>query len=284
MEIKITSESLAGKKLMIGTPMYGGMCAGVFTRACTDLAKVCGEHNVPLAFYFLLNESLITRARNFICDEFLRSDCTHLLFVDSDIGFSYKDALTLLHLTGTEDYDIVTGPYPKKTISWEKITQAVKQGVADENPFVLENYVGDFVFNMPPEVESFRIDEPVEVMEAGTGFMMITKDALLKYKEAYPELMYRPDHVRTEHFDGSREVMAFFDTVIDPETKRYLSEDYMFSQYARKIGLKVWLCPWMRLGHMGSYTFAGSLAEMAQIGASPTASEESRVNHYKMKK
>src|SRR6056300_850856 len=127
MEIKITAETLKGKRLMIATPMYGGQCAGMFCKSTNDLATVCATYGIPLQFYYLFNESLITRARNYCVDEFLRSDNTHLLFVDSDIGFSYKDVLTLLHLTGQDGYDIVTGPYPKKTISWEKVRAAVEQ-------------------------------------------------------------------------------------------------------------------------------------------------------------
>jgi hypothetical protein len=65
-------------------------------------------------------------------------------------------------------------------------------------------------------------------------------------------------------------ITAYFDTVIDPESKRYLSEDYMFCQYSRAAGVKVWLCPWMKTSHMGSYFFGGSLSDMAQIGASAT--------------
>ena len=48
----------------------------------------------------------------------------------------------------------------------------------------------------------------------------------------------------------------------------------MFCQYARKIGLKVWMCPWMQLTHMGSYMFSGSLADLAQVGAAATADAE----------
>jgi hypothetical protein len=68
--------------------------------------------------------------------------------------------------------------------------------------------------------------------------------------------------------------MAYFDTVIDPKTKRYLSEDYMFCQWAREAGSETWLCPWMKLLHTGSYTFGGSLQDIAQLGASATADPE----------
>jgi len=101
--------------------------------------------------------------------------------------------------------------------------------------------------------------------------MMIRRATFDKYKEAYPELSYKPDHVRTEHFDGSREIHAYFDCIIDPVSKRYLSEDYMFCYNTEKAGMKVWLCPWMQMSHVGSYTFGGSLADLAAIGATATA-------------
>ena len=91
--------------------MYGGQCAGTFTKSVNDLAMACVLHGIEIRFYYLFNESLITRARNYCADEFIRSDSTHLMFIDSDIGFDYKDVLTLLHLCdeGT-GYDVVTGP------------------------------------------------------------------------------------------------------------------------------------------------------------------------------
>lgn len=281
MKIELDVEKLREKKLFIATPMYGGQCSGMYTKATNDLAMVCAQHGIEVRFYYLFNESLITRARNYCVDEFLRSGFTHLMFIDSDIGFSYKDVLALLHLCDEDnDYDVITGPYPKKTIAWEKVKAARDQGYGEENPFQLEQFVGDFVFNPAQDIKSFKLDEPVEIREGGTGFMMIKRSVFGKYAEAFPELSYKPDHARTEHFDGSREITAFFDTVIDPDTRRYLSEDYMFSYNVRKIGLKLWMCPWMQLKHVGNYTFGGSLGAMAAIKASPTASKESNKKHY----
>ena len=45
----------------------------------------------------------------------------------------------------------------------------------------------------------------------------------------------------------------------------------MFCQWSRKAGLKVWLLPWLRLKHAGSYIFGVSLQALAAVGASPTA-------------
>lgn len=310
IEIKVPIEQLRERKLFVAAPMYGGQCAGMFARSVADLSALCTHYGIQVRFYFLFNESLITRARNYCADEFLRSGDTHMMFIDSDIGFNANDVIALLALQSDDSpYDVLAGPYPKKCISWEKIKMAVDKGFADEDPQNLEKFVGDYVFNPANGTNAIPLGEPVEVLEAGTGFMMIRRETLVKFQEAYPQQMYKPDHVRTEHFDGSREIMAFFDTPIDHKrtninaelklwleknpnatheqivqfvaqpdldpsreySKRYLSEDYMFCQWVRNAGMKVWFCPWMQLQHVGMYVFGGSLVDLAQIGAAATA-------------
>ena len=271
-EVSIDINELRKRKIMVATPMYGGMCGGQYTRAMLEFQKTCDQYEVQCEFFFLFNESLITRARNYCADEFIRSDYTHLMFIDSDIGFNPHDILAMAAIAEPgSDKEIVCGPYPKKVISWEKIKRAVDKGFADENPQRLENFVGDYVFNPADGSPEIALNEPVEVLEGGTGFMMIQRSAFEKYAKAYPEFLYTPDHVRSENFDGTRQIMAYFDCVIEPETKRYLSEDYMFCQWSRNSGIKVWMCPWMRLNHTGSYQFGGSLIDIANIGASATA-------------
>lgn len=319
MEMKITVEELRKSNIFVATPMYGGSCSGMYTKSTNDLSMLAMKYQVPLKFYYLFNESLITRARNYCVDEFMRSDSSHLVFIDSDIGFHPNDvfAMVALQMQDPENRNVVTAPYPKKNISWEKISKAVKMGFADENPFALENFVGDYVFNPATNNTSFRLDAPVEVMEAGTGFMCIPRKTFENYAAQFPEYMYTPDHIRTDAFDGSRQIMQYFQAEIDganaaeqivmpmladaiesqdyskleeayktytkakeDSSNRYLSEDYLFCQNVRAMGMKVWMCPWMELKHMGSYIFGGSLSAMAAIQASPTASPESNQKHY----
>jgi hypothetical protein len=263
MEIKISTEELRTKKLFVATPCYGGQCFGLYAKACLDLQATCIQYGMECRFSFIFNESLITRARNYLVDEFLRSGCTHLLFIDADIQFNPQDVLALLAL----DRDIIGGPYPKKSINWNNIVNAVKRNVEnpDFNPGMLDGVTGDFVFNPVPGTKSFKVTEPVEVMEIGTGFMMVKREVFEKYAEEYPHLHYKPDHVGQANFDGTRYIHAYFDTVIDPASHRYLSEDYMFCQNARAIGMKVWLCPWMKTTHVGTYGFQGDLPAVAAL-------------------
>ena len=283
-KLQVDINELQKRKLFLAVPMYGGQCAGMFTRSVADLSAICTNHGIQLQLFFLFNESLITRARNYCVDEFMRSGATHLMFIDADIGFNPQDVIALLAMQSDEsEYDVIGGPYPKKCISWEKIKQAVDKGMADEDPNNLEKYVGDYVFNPKTTQREIPLNQPIEVLEIGTGFMMIRRKTIEEYHKAFPHQWYKPDHVRTEHFDGTREIMAVFDCIIDPESKRYLSEDYMFCYNVQKMGMKVWFCPWMQLQHVGSYIFAGSLADLASIGASATA-DQSQLKHKTKKK
>ena len=267
MKLDISVEKLRTRKIFVATPMYGGQCHGMYTKATADLASLTTKYGMDVKFFYLFNESLITRARNYLVDEFLRSDATHLLFLDSDIHFDPNDVMALAALADPDsDKDIVCAPYPKKCIAWERIEAAVKSGLTDKyGAQWLENIVGDFVFNPVGGQNQIAIGEPVEVLEGGTGFMMIQRRVFEKWNEAYPELLYTPDHNRSEHFDGQRKIMCYFDTVIEPVHNRYLSEDYFFCQWSRKIDIKIWMCPWMRTSHQGAYSFSGNIPAIAQV-------------------
>ena len=282
MKLQISIEELRKHKIFIGTPMYGGNCSGSYTKSCTDLAMMCAANGIDVRFYYLFNESLIQRARNYVVDEFMRSDCTHLVFIDSDIAFDPRDVLGLIAIQVSDPkFNIVTGPYPKKTIAWEKVKKAVEIGKAEDTPFALDQYTADYVFNPINKLASFNLSEPLEIGEGGTGFMCIPRETFEKYKEAYPEYSYKPDHIRTENFDGSNEIMAYFDCIIDPKTKRYLSEDYFFCHKSRAAGMQVWMCPWMQINHIGSYIFKGNMAAIGSLGVSATADKSASKKTYK---
>lgn len=271
-QLKVPIEELRKRSIFLAMPCFGGMMSGMCARALMDLSALCTHYGIALQAYFLFNESLITRARNYCADEFVRSTATHMFFLDADIGFNPNDVIALLAMASEDSpYDIIGAPYPKKCISWEKIKLAVDKGFADENPNNLDKYVGDYVFNPKQGNGSIPIGEPAEVAEIGTGFMMVKKSVFTRFEKAHPEYYYRPDHVRTEAFDGTREIMQYFQAEIDPKSRRYLSEDYWFSYKCQDLGIKTWLCPWMQLQHVGTYVFGGSLADLAMIGASATA-------------
>lgn len=239
--------------IFIATPMYGGMCAGFYTQSILQLTKVCADNGVQLSFSFMFNESLITRARNSLSQTFLKTNCTHLMFIDSDILFDPKDILTMLQA----DKEIICGIYPKKEINWNSVKRAMDENVPEDQ---LKFHTGSFVVNLvnyAGEV-TVPINEPVEIFNGGTGFMMIKREVLDKLRPHVPS--YSNDVMDLNKTMVQGEAIAeYFATSIEPETNRLLSEDYHFCRQWRLIGGKVWAAPWVKLAHIGSYAFEGQL-------------------------
>jgi hypothetical protein len=239
--------------VFIATPMYGGQCAGWYTQSILNLVNVFSGAGINTQFSFMFNESLITRARNALAHQFLKTDATHLMFIDSDIRFNPADIVKMLEV----DKEIICGIYPKKEINWFTVKQAMDNGVEKDK---LQYYTGSFVVNLvnyAGEV-TVPVSEPVEIFNGGTGFMLIKREVFETLADKVPS--YTNDVGDLSNQMKEKEVIKeFFATSIEPDTNRLLSEDYHFCRIYRLAGGKVWAAPWAHLGHMGSYLFEGAL-------------------------
>ena len=178
------------------------------------------------------------------------------IFIDADISFNPNDIPTMVRA----DKDIICGLYPKKEINWHTVYNAVKKDAKIEN---LKNHTGSWVVNLVdyrPEI-TVRNDKPLEVFAGGTGMMLIKRKVFDKLKKKVPS--YENDVVDQAGSIGIKEVIhEYFATSIEPETNRLLSEDYHFCRLWRMNGGKIYIAPWMDLGHMGSYLFEGTFLKV----------------------
>jgi len=223
-------------KIFIGTPCYGGMITADYFKSVLQLTALAATKKIELQFGTIGNESLITRARNTLVQLFMdEPQYTHLLFIDADIAFNPESVFRMLDL----DEDVVTGVYPRKTIDWGKVKNPNK--VLSKKGFI-------------------------EVLDGATGFMLIKRNVFKKMALAYPELKFIPDqHIGAPHdktfnyHDTSKWNYTFFDTMIEPETKRYLSEDYAFCRLWQKINGKIYADIASGMTHYGNYSFKGNV-------------------------
>src|SRR5690242_16082915 len=89
--------NLGGKSLAVLTPMYGGMAMCNYLESFLQLLILCQQEKISFAYAFTFNESLVTRARNRLADEYLKNmTSTHALFIDADIGFEPAHVLEML--------------------------------------------------------------------------------------------------------------------------------------------------------------------------------------------
>lgn len=238
--------------IFIATPMYGGMCAGFYTQSILLLQKKLNEQGMDCSFSFMFNESLITRARNAMTQGFLKSEATHLMFIDADIRFAPDQVPRMIEV----DREIICGIYPKKEINWESVKRAMDNGVSNDD---LKYYTGSFVVNLVDYSGSVTVpvNEPVEIWNGGTGFMLIKREVFEKLADKVPS--YTNNVLDLAGTIKADEIKEYFTTSIEKESNILLSEDYHFCKLARQHGIKVWAAPWVNLGHMGSYLFEGQL-------------------------
>ncbi len=188
-----------------------------------DMAR----HGIESRVANIEGDSLVCRMRQRACHLFLCSPATHMLFLDADIEARDPDCIRQMLATG---HDVIAGACPFKDRS------------------------GRTVHNRFPEDDGkpVEFDEHgcVEVQDAGTGCMLISRRALITMQKAHPELL----HMSMSHAnDRGAPLWALFDTrVVDGI---YCSEDYFFCHLWQQLGGSVYVYPKARFRHWGIYGY-----------------------------
>ena len=178
----------------------------------------------------------LSLARSKIFGNFLRSEHTHLMCIDSDMGFHYDDVVRLLLMKK----DFVGAAGPKKTSKLE---------------FAANNCSDDGSELFPHETDPDT--GLVSCTEVGAAFVLISKHCAEVMADFYQDLI----------FDGDGDVKeyAIYDPMIVGTTKkRRLSEDFAFCHRWRALGGKIWLLPDVHLTHAGRAVWEGSLSQALQ--------------------
>ena len=263
-KIEIPIQVLRDKHIFIATPCYGGQIGEPYFRSMMRLAILCNKYDIQFTVSTLANESLITRGRNTLVSFFMEHpEATHLFFVDADIEFDPNDMLRMV----AYDKDIVVGAYPKKAINWSSIVEAARNN-QEENEHTIEGHSSNYVVNFDflkdekgnPQPQIQIRDNLIKLKDAGTGFMCIKKDVIQKMFDKHPDLKYANDINVDQKFE--KHMYALFDCIIDPESRRYLSEDYTFCRRWQEMGGEVFLDPRTALNHVGHYTFRGNIRKL----------------------
>tara|TARA_Y100000996_G_scaffold414347_1_gene404940 strand:+ start:3843 stop:4514 length:672 start_codon:yes stop_codon:yes gene_type:complete len=216
-------------------------------KSIVNLQMLLMREGVQLMLDTTENESLVHRARNVSIGRFMqKTDADYFMFIDADVEFDAQSVLRLLK----SGHEVSVAVYPKKVVMWDQAREAVENGDERNMALLSSSLVANIGATRRSVVNGF-----VEVLDGPTGFMMISREALTKMHEHYPELNCKNDH-QNRDFD---EYCALFDCMIDPESKRYLSEDYAFCRRWQQMGGKIYADCHTTLGHVGNLPFSGCL-------------------------
>ena len=249
-------------KIFVATPVHSE-CSIHYTQALLKFQKLCMMNSIMVSFS-LLKSSLVTQGRNLCVANFLKdpTNYTHLLFIDSDIDFKFDTIMKMLKF----DREVIATPYPMKHIHWDQIWDRVQKGkiknidelkrAGHAFPIKLDNQKGK---------EIPVVDGVIEVSHAPTGCMLIKKQVFDKMIKAYPN-----DKIEQATIVNGKALIDeynynFFDTIHDPETRKYYGEDFGFCKKWTAIGGKCYCYVSDDITHVGEYAYNGKLMDNLDI-------------------
>ena len=249
-------------KIFVATPVHSE-CSIHYTQALLKFQKLCMMNSIMVSFS-LLKSSLVTQGRNLCVANFLKdpTNYTHLLFIDSDIDFKFDTIMKMLKF----DREVIATPYPMKHIHWDQIWDRVQKGkiknieqlkrAGHAFPIKLENQKGK---------EIPVVDGVIEVSHAPTGCMLIKKQVFDKMIKAYPNDKIEQATIVNGIALIDEYNYNFFDTIHDPETKKYYGEDFGFCKKWTAIGGKCYCYVSDDITHVGEYAYNGKLMDNLDI-------------------
>jgi hypothetical protein len=209
-------------KLMIATPAYAGKVDIPFALSFSSTMLLLNSHGIEVVPLITSSGSLLVAERNRIVQAFWESDCTHLLCIDSDLGWPAEAVMAMLN-SGKE---FVAGVYPARDPS-----KATKQ----------------YLFR--PECDARGIIQDkhlIKMQYIPAGFMLIAKSVITKMREKHPDLYYEPKDKRNNPEPG----YCFFNTEV--WEGEFWGEDFVFCRKAREAGVEIWVDPLIQFDHAGT--------------------------------
>jgi hypothetical protein len=244
--------------IFVATPVHSE-CSIHYTQALLAFQQKCMSNGILVSFT-LLKSSLVTQGRNLCVNTFMEESIkhpySHMLFIDSDIEFSFETIMKLI----AADKDIVAAPYPLKDLDWEKIAKRIKhKNITDGNTMSKQGFTWPLKLGGKNEVTV--IGGVAEVTHAPTGCMLIKKQVFEKMIKELPELKINQPTVINGKMVEKEFMYNFFDCYHEPETKKYYGEDFGFCKRWAEIGGKCHILVDEYITHIGEYRFTGRLMD-----------------------
>lgn len=211
-------------KIMVGTPTHNGQVYVDYVRTLLDLTV----NGVSYSWYVVITDSLVARARNTILAEFhQRTDLTHLLYLDADVGISGRDVRRLLE----HGKDVIGAPVRLKIQGEEKPTFSVGEVLS-------------------------RSGTLASVSRIATGVLMLSRKATDKLIEHAIENghRYAVDPLTVGDVPSGMHYDVFRQGATD---EKYVSEDYQVCHTLRSLGFDIFADLGIRTRHFGMYEFSG---------------------------
>lgn len=213
------------------TPTYDGSCHVAMVKSLIEEIFILKSAGIAVTWDTYPGCCYLPIARNMLVKQFMESDGTDLIFLDTDVSWMPGGILKLLRW----DRDIVAGIYPYKS---------------DVESYPVVHLLDN---DRRPVVDP--ITGLIEADAVPTGFMRIRRNVFEEMKEHYHELKVidRKNPEKLVEYD------CYFDTKQIGDT--WYGEDIHFCKLWRAIGGRIWIEPDITFWHHGLKAWKGNWHE-----------------------
>ena len=242
--------------IFVATPVHSE-CSIHYAQSLLKLQQSCIKEGIMVSFC-LLKSSLVTQGRNLCVSNMFNEpiDYTHFFFVDSDIEFSPSTLFRMINA----DKDIVSVPYPMKTIDWDRIEKKQKKyGITDAKELSRSGFLWPIKLENRDEI--VVNDGIAEVTHVPTGCTLFKRSVFETMMDKYPNLkISQPTIINGKEVERDY-FYNFFDCYHDPNNKQYYGEDFGFCKRWAEIGGKCHILVNENISHVGEYRYEGSIRD-----------------------
>jgi hypothetical protein len=255
-------------RIFVATPVHSDVSIHYF-KACLEFQKECFVRKIAVMFQ-VMKSSLVTQGRQLCVSGFMESNCTHLLFIDSDISFNFKMIERMINY----DKDICLVPYPIKGLDFDKIKKRIKDG-CDIDPRVLGNQYTMSV----PDPSSVKVENGfIEVERGPAGCMLIKRSVIDALIKEYPEFTINQHTLIDGKLVTRKHMYNFFDTYWNKDDKTYTGEDFYFCKLCKHAGIKMYALVDEYISHHGEFSYTGRLIDEFKKTETSTEIEGKTIN------
>jgi hypothetical protein len=238
---------------MIATPAYGEIFYAPYLHSVLALAKLAHKDKWDFSFESV-SYAEVSEARNYLVTRFFdKTDATHLLFIDADMGFPARLVPDMLGIAKP----VVGVVAPKRQINLQRLADLAR---SERDTARVLAKAHEFV------VRPLRSSAPVhngfvEVEACGAGILLIERGCIAALIHQAPDLSDTTSRGRTPLTRALPRLIRVFDPVVRSDGAR-LSEDFAFCHRWRTLcGGEVWASVRHPITHVGLHHFAARFSD-----------------------
>ena len=255
-------------RIFVATPVHSDVSIHYF-KACLEFQKECFVRKIQVMFQ-VMKSSLVTQGRQLCVSGFMESDCTHMLFIDSDISFNYKMIEKMINY----NKDICLVPYPIKGTDHDKVKARILAGET-LSPHLLGN---QYTMSVPDPTNVKVENGFIEVERGPAGCMLIKREVIHKLIKEYPEFTIKQHTLIDGKLVTRNHMYNFFDTYWNKDDKTYTGEDFYFCKLCKHAGIKMYALVDEYISHHGEYSYTGRLLDEFKKTDSSTQIDGKTIN------